>query len=132
MNVSITNQLVRIVCSIILVISEISVQGQTDKSQKTLDDRVKKFLEANRYNWHDMNVPYQDGQVLHDLIIKNGYTSALEIGTSTGHSTIWIAWALSKTGGKLITIDINEGRYNTALANLAKAGLSSYVATRLS
>ena len=131
MRVSIFHHLVRIACSIILVISAIPVQGQTDKSQKTLDDRVKKFLEANRYNWHDMNVPYQDGQVLHDLIIKNGYTSALEIGTSTGHSTIWIAWALSKTGGKLITIDINEGRYNTALANLAKAGLSSYVDARL-
>ena len=60
-----------------------------------------------------------------------GYTSALEIGTSTGHSTIWIAWALSKTGGKLVTIDKNEGRYNTALANLAKAGLTSYVDARL-
>ena len=131
MRVSIFHHLVRIACSIILVISAISVQGQTDKSQQTLDDRVKKFLEANRYNWHDMNVPYQDGQVLHDLIIKNGYTSALEIGTSTGHSTIWMAWALSKTGGKLITIDINEGRYKTALANLAKAGLSSYVDARL-
>ena len=131
MRVSIFHHLVRIACSIILVISAISVQGQTDKSQQALDDRVKKFLKANRYNWHDMNVPYQDGQVLHDLIIKNGYTSALEIGTSTGHSTIWMAWALSKTGGKLVTIDINEGRHNTALANLAKAGLSSYVDARL-
>ena len=131
MRVSVFHHLVRIACSIILVISAISVQGQTDKSQKTLDDRVKKFLEANRNNWHDMNVPYQDGQVLHDLIVKNGYTSALEIGTSTGHSTIWMAWALSKTGGKLVTIDIDKGRHNTALANLAKAGLTSYVDARL-
>ena len=104
MRVSIFHHLVRIACSIILVISAISVQGQTDKSQQALDDRVKKFLEANRYNWHDMNVPYQDGQVLHDLIIKNGYTSALEIGTSTGHSTIWIAWALSKTGASWLPL----------------------------
>ena len=102
MSVSVSNQLARVVYSIILVISAIPVQGQTDKSQQALDDRVKKFLEANRYNWHDMNVPYQDGQVLHDLIVENGYTSALEIGTSTGHSTIWMAWALSKTGGKLV------------------------------
>ena len=131
MRVSIFHHLVRIACSIILVISAIPVQGQADKSQQDLDDRVKKFLEANRHNWHDMNVPYQDGQVLHDLIVENGYTSALEIGTSTGHSTIWMAWALSKTGGKLVTIDKNEGRYNTALANLAKAGLTSYVDARL-
>ena len=64
--------------------------------------------------WRDLNVPYEDGQVLYDLIVKNNYTRALEIGTSTGHSAIWIAWALSKTGGKLITIEIQEARYKTA------------------
>ena len=72
MNVSVSNQLARVVYSIILVISAIPVQGQTDKNQQALDDRVKKFLKANRYNWHDINVPYQDGQVLHDLIVKVG------------------------------------------------------------
>ena len=72
MNVSIFHQLVRVACSFILVFSAIPVQSQADKSQQALDDRVKKFLEANRYNWHDMNVPYQDGQVLHDLIVKVG------------------------------------------------------------
>ncbi len=123
--------LVSVVCGTILMISAITVQGQTNKSQQALDDRVKNFLDANRNNWHDMNVPGEDGQALYDLIIKNNYTSALEIGTSTGHSTIWMAWALSKTGGKLITIDNDEGRYNTALANLEEAGLSSYVDARL-
>jgi len=56
---------------------------------------------------------------------------ALEIGTSTGHSAIWIAWALSKTGGKLITIEINERRYKEALANFEEAGLSDYIDARL-
>ncbi|HBE42772.1 MAG TPA: methyltransferase, partial [Bacteroidales bacterium] len=65
------------------------------------------------------------------IIIKNGYKSALEIGTSTGHSGIWIAWALSRTGGKLITIDIDEGRHMRALENFKKAGLSEYIDARL-
>jgi len=60
-----------------------------------------------------------DGQLLHDLIVEHGYTRALEIGTSTGRSAIWMAWALSKTGGKLITIEIDERRYDEALANFA-------------
>ena len=55
----------------------------------------------------------------------------LEIGTSTGHSGIWIAWALSKTGGKLITIDIDEDRHRTAVENFKRAGLSDYVDARL-
>ena len=71
----------------------------TAVGQTVSDDRVQKFLEDNRNNWHDLNVPYEDGKVLFDLIVKNNYKSALEIGTSTGHSTIWLAWALSKTGG---------------------------------
>ena len=54
-----------------------------------------------------MNVPEVDGRTLRDLIVNNGFKSALEIGTSTGHSAIWIAWGLSKTGGKLTTIEID-------------------------
>jgi predicted O-methyltransferase YrrM len=78
-----------------------------------------------------MNVPVRDGQLLYDLIIKGGYTRALEIGTSTGHSGIWMAWALSKTGGKLITIDIDEDRHREALENFKEAGLSDYIDARL-
>jgi predicted O-methyltransferase YrrM len=72
-----------------------------------------------------------DGQLLHDLVLKGNYKSALEIGTSTGHSAIWIAWALSKTGGRLITIDIDERRHRTALENFRQAGLSDYIDARL-
>jgi predicted O-methyltransferase YrrM len=53
------------------------------------------------------------------------------VGTSTGHSAIWIAWALSKTGGKLITVEVDEGRYRQALGNFKKAGLDGYIDARL-
>jgi len=95
-----------------------------------LDRKVKNFLSENRYGWRDMNVPSIDGQLLYDIIVQNGYTRALEIGTSTGHSSIWIAWALSKTGGKLITIEINESRYREALENFEDAGLFDYIDAR--
>lgn len=96
-----------------------------------LDRRVREFLDRNRSNWHDLNVPEVDGRTLHDLVLKHKYTKALEIGTSTGHSAIWIAWALSKTGGRLITIDIDERRHKIALANFKEAGLSEYIDARL-
>ncbi|MFC3199247.1 O-methyltransferase [Parapedobacter deserti] len=105
--------------------------AQSTNDQRRLDERVKAFLEANRHEWEDLNVPYEDGQVLHDLIIRNNSTSALEIGTSTGHSTIWMAWALSKTGGKLVTIEIDENRQKVAIANLEEVGLADYVDFRL-
>ena len=103
--------------------------AQTDNT--TLDAKVEQFLKDHKRDWHDLNVPYEDGQTLHNIIVKNKYTSALEIGTSTGHSTIWLAWAMSKTGGKVITLEINERRHKEALKNIAEAGLSEYVDARL-
>jgi predicted O-methyltransferase YrrM len=44
---------------------------------------------------------------------------------------VWIAWALSKTGGKLITIEIDERRHKQALVNFEEAGLSEYIDARL-
>lgn len=96
-----------------------------------MDERVQQFLEDSRQDWRDLNVPYEDGQILHDLIVENNYQSAVEIGTSTGHSTIWIAWALSKTGGKLTTIEIDEKRQKVAIDNIRKLGLPSYVDFKL-
>lgn len=107
------------------------ITAQSGTTNNALDEKVKKFLHEHAHNWFDMNIPAVDGQLLYDLIIKGNYKSALEIGTSTGHSGIWIAWALSKTGGKLITIDIDEGRHKTALENFKQAGLSEYIDARL-
>lgn len=115
-----------------LLIVSISLIGHPAKEQNVdLNSRVKKFLYTNDWGRGNMNVPTVDGQTLHDIIVKNGYTRALEIGTSTGHSGTWIAWALSKTGGKLITIDIDERRHNEALKNFEEAGLSEFIDARL-
>jgi caffeoyl-CoA O-methyltransferase len=105
--------------------------GQVSSSTAGLDARVSKFLEAHRFGWRDMNVPDADGRALYDIVLKHGYKRALEIGTSTGHSGIWTAWALAKTGGRLITIDIDEGRYREALANFKEAGVDGYIDARL-
>jgi predicted O-methyltransferase YrrM len=103
-------------------------QGGTDLAR---DEKVKLFLAAHRAGWRDMNVPEADGRLLYETILNHGYKQALEIGTSTGHSGIWIAWALSKTGGKLITIEIDEERHKTAVANFRGAGLSDLIDARL-
>jgi len=104
---------------------------QAGEKERILDQKVEKFLQKMTNQWQDWNVPEEDGKILYEIVIENKYKKALEIGTSTGHSTIWIAWALSKTGGKLITIEIDEGRYKQALANFKEAGLSDTIDARL-
>jgi predicted O-methyltransferase YrrM len=96
-----------------------------------LDARVRAFLDASRSKWRDMNVPYEDGQALYDLVVKRRFTRGLEIGTSTGHSAVWIAWAMSKTGGKLVTIEIDPRRHAEARKNFEAAGVAPYVDARL-
>jgi predicted O-methyltransferase YrrM len=106
------------------------VLGQT-RDRASVDAGVKRFLDERAGRWRDLNVPPQDGQLLHDLIAEHGYTRALEIGTSTGHSGVWIAWALSKTGGRLITVEIDAARHEQARANFEAAGLSAFIDARL-
>ena len=105
--------------------------AQVPTAPADIDVKVRAFLDAHKRRWRDMNIPESDGKLLYNIILKNSYTRALEIGTSTGHSSIWIAWALSKTGGKLVTIEIDEERYKTALTNFQEAGLSEYIDARL-
>jgi predicted O-methyltransferase YrrM len=107
------------------------VHAQYPEIETKLDRKVKAFLEENTNEWRDMNVPLADGKILYDIIVENNYKKAVEIGTSTGHSAIWIAWALSKTGGKLITIEIDKQRYVQAKANFKKAGVEKYIDARL-
>ena len=109
----------------------LSAYAQYPPVENDLDKKIKSFLEENENNWKDMNVPVTDGKILYDIIIKNNYKSAVEIGTSTGHSAIWIAWALSKTGGKLITIEIDRDRFIQAKANFRKAGVADFIDMRL-
>jgi predicted O-methyltransferase YrrM len=113
----------------ILVMVSLMAIGQADRTQAdaVLDARVQQFLDAHRRDWRDLNVPYEDGRILHEVIVERGFTRAFEIGTSTGHSTIWIAWALSKTGGRLTTVEIDPERLAEAKANIAAAGLTAYV-----
>jgi len=107
------------------------MSSSSASSLSALDARVKAFLDTHRGAWQDLNVPDADGETLHKLILDHGYTRALEIGTSTGHSGIWLAWALGKTGGRLTTFEVDPERHQQALANYKEAGVSDYIDARL-
>lgn len=116
---------------LLLLLSPLASHPQSSDKARDLDDRVRAFLAKTDYRWRDMNVPAKDGELLYDIVLRNNYRKALEVGTSTGRSAVYIAWALSKTGGRLITIEIDPDRHREALANFEEAGLSEYIEARL-
>src|SRR5262249_9219344 len=124
-------------CGLAVVLAALAIprtgepQTPTPSASRDLHTRAPAFLARARNDRPHLNVPYEDGRFLHDLVVRKGFQRGLEIGTSTGHSTIWIAWAMSKTGGRLTTIEIDEGRYKRARANFEAAGVASFVDARL-
>lgn len=50
----------------------------------------------------------------------------LELGTSNGYSTLWLADAMRATGGHLVSVELDPDRSAQAVRNLARGGLSGY------
>ena len=77
-----------------------------------------------------INVAPNQGKLLHLLARLQGASKILEIGTLGGYSTIWLARALA-AGGRLITLESDEGHAAVARANMARAGLADVVELRV-
>jgi predicted O-methyltransferase YrrM len=95
------------------------------------DSKVLLLLKDFPSEHEDMNVPCRDGRFLYDLILRKGYKRGLEIGTFTGYSALWMGWAFEKTGGKLITIEIDSEPGEKARQNIMSAGLDGVVDARI-
>ena len=54
----------------------------------------------------------------------------LEIGMSTGYSTMWFANAISKTNGNIITIDFDQKKIKRAKKNFEDAKVDNFIEIR--
>ena len=77
------------------------------------------------------NIAPENGQFLSILIQSIKAQNILEVGTSNGYSTIWLAAALKETGGKLITLEFDPKRAEEAQGHLREAGLDHIVEVRI-
>jgi predicted O-methyltransferase YrrM len=76
------------------------------------------------------NVEPDTAQLLGVLVRATRARRVLEIGTSNGHSTLWLADAAEAIGGRVETLDIDPRRTELARANLERAHLSAIVECR--
>ena len=91
------------------------------------EKRILKTLAEMRAGDGFRNVSVQDGRLLRLLTETAGAKRVVEIGTSTGESSLAIALALRSTGGKLITHEIDPDRAKIARENFEKAGVDDII-----
>ena len=92
------------------------------------DAQAMKRLEWMPKNQTGMlNVNSNEGAYLRDQVIKAHAKRALEVGTSNGYSSIWIALGLRKTGGHLTTLEIDPVKVKLARENFRAAGVDSLI-----
>jgi predicted O-methyltransferase YrrM len=97
------------------LLHELEETGARNDAQE--QDRNKKML----------NLEPETAHLLSILVRSSRRTQLLEIGTSNGYSTIWLAWATQTYGGHVISIDRDERKQALADANLRRAGLRELV-----
>jgi predicted O-methyltransferase YrrM len=88
------------------------------------DERLADRLERFR------NVEPETAELLGVLVRAMGAERVLEIGTSNGYSTIWLADAAEAVGGSVVSLEIEAERTAAALDNLTQAGVNAFVELR--
>src|SRR5262245_57642813 len=74
-----------------------------------------------------LNVTPETGELLAILVLATRARRVLEIGTSNGYSTLWLADAARALGGSVVTVEIAQAKADLARHNLERAGLSAHV-----
>jgi predicted O-methyltransferase YrrM len=98
-----------------LLLRELYEQGQANDARE--EDRGGKML----------NLEPATARLVSMLIRLGKRRRILEIGTSNGYSTIWLAWAAQSHGGHVISIDRDPAKHALADENLRRAGLRDAV-----
>ena len=99
------------------VLKELEIRSNLEKEKKVEVARDERMLAITK----------ETGELLNMILRLKNAKNMLEIGTSTGYSTIWCAEAISENSGKIITIEQNPDKIKRANENFQKSGISDSV-----
>src|SRR3984893_9717929 len=110
------------------------------KPDQKLDPKLEKLLsEMERFGIENdqrendrkrkmLNLEPETAALIHILVQATHRQSILEIGTSNGYSTIWLAHSMrAESNGRLVSIERNPAKLEMARENLQRAGLPNSV-----
>jgi predicted O-methyltransferase YrrM len=97
------------------LLSELEAFGR--QNDATITERPRRML----------NITRDTGELLAVLVRAMHATRVLEIGTSNGYSTLWLAQAARAIGGTVTTVEQAELKVGMARANFARSGLAAVI-----
>ena len=103
--------------SIFKVLDELEMQSTLEKSKKSNIPPEDRMLAITK----------ETGELLNMILRLKNAKNMLEIGMSTGYSTIWCAEVIAAQSGKIITIEQNPNKIKRAKKNFQKAGISDTI-----
>ena len=97
------------------LLAELERFGITNDS--STDERSRKML----------NITRDTGEFLTVLVRATVARRVLEIGTSDGYSTLWLASAARDIGGSVTTVEKSQYKIDLAAKNFARSGLAAAI-----
>jgi len=106
-----------VIDSISKVLDELEVQSNLEKSRKVDVSPEDRMLAITK----------ETGELLNMILRLKNAKNMLEVGMSTGYSTIWCAEAIIEQSGKIITIEQNPNKIKRAKENFQQAGVTDTI-----
>ena len=97
------------------LLTELEQFGQANDN--SISDRPRRML----------NITRDTGELLSLLVRATNARRILEIGTSNGYSTLWLASAAHAIGGSVTTVECSGYKFALAAKNFARSGLASVI-----
>ncbi len=97
------------------LLRELEAFGKANDAANT--DRTRRML----------NITRDTGEFLALLVRATGARRVLEVGTSNGYSTLWLAQAAKAIDGLVTTVEQSAYKIDLAAKNFARAGLAPHI-----
>jgi predicted O-methyltransferase YrrM len=101
------------------------------RREEELWDKLSEEEAARRLDELLLPVGRATGSLMNLLVKEAEASRILEVGSSYGYSTTWLAEAARAIGGKVISLELRAAKTEYARAQLARAGLEGYVEFRI-
>jgi predicted O-methyltransferase YrrM len=79
------------------------------------------------YSQRMLNITRDTGEFYAVILRAMGAKQILEIGTSNGFSTLWLATAAYANGGQVTTVEMSDFKIGLAQKNFQRSGLASII-----